>query len=113
MSCLQDPHSLVWHTHSWIGHRALFGMSNFRNSPLGEFRQRKGNCSLLHVLPWPGSALLFRAVRDVTCRGVKAGRSAASSARAVLQLVGRIVAIPTTSLSVVFLIQHKHNGCVM
>lgn len=44
---------------------------------------------------------------------VKAGRGAASSAGAVLQLVGRIVAIPTTSFSVVFLIQGKHNGCVM
>lgn len=44
---------------------------------------------------------------------VKAGRGAASGAGAVLQLVGRIVAIPTTSLSVVFLIQGKHNGCVM
>lgn len=90
---------LVWHTHCWIGHRALFGMSDFRNSPLGEFRQRKGNRSLLHVLPWPGSALLFRAVRDVTCRGVKAGRGAASSAGAVLQLVGGLLPfLPLLSL---------------
>lgn len=68
-------------------------------------------CSMF-CLGWALRCCFVRCVM-LHAERVKAGRGAASGAGAVLQLVGRIVAIPTTSLSVVFLIQGKHNGCVM